>query len=120
MCDNNGNHEHGGPDCTCDTNTSSEHGHTHEHSQGHEHSHEHAAPAAGVSTELGVEGMTCSHCVSSVTQELSQLAGVKNVNVNLVAGGVSRVTVGSETTLDPEQVAAAIDEAGYELVDLPR
>jgi copper chaperone len=118
MCDNNGMHEHGGANCTCDINTSSEHGHTHEH--GREHSHEHGDTAVAFSTELRVDGMTCSHCVSSVTQELSQLAGVKNVNVDLVAGGVSRVTVGSENTLDPEQVAAAIDEAGYELVDVTR
>ena len=118
MCDDNGNHDHGGANCTCDTNMSSEHGHTHEH--GHQHPHEHAAPASAVSTELGVEGMTCSHCVSSVTEELSQLAGVKNVDIDLVVGGVSRVTVGSETTLDADQIAAAIDEAGYELVDLSR
>ena len=111
MCDNNGNH--GDSTCTCDSNTSSQ-GHT------HEHSHDHAATGTAVSTELGVGGMTCSHCVSSVSQELSQLAGVKDVNVDLVAGGVSRVTVGSDSALDPEQVAAAIDEAGYELVDLTR
>jgi copper chaperone len=99
MCDDNGNHDHGG----------------------HEHSHEHAAPVATLlSTELGIQGMTCSHCVASVTEELSRLPGVTNVNVDLVAGGTSRVIVDSDTVLEAQEIEAAIDEAGYELVDLPR
>jgi copper chaperone len=122
MCDDNGNHEHGGANCTCDVDLSSGHGHADSHgTHQHEHSHEHAAPTATLlSTELGVQGMTCSHCVSSVTEELSQLAGVTAVNVDLVAGGISRVIVDSDTVLDGQQIEAAIDEAGYELVDLPR
>jgi copper chaperone CopZ len=71
-------------------------------------------------TSYGITGMTCSHCVSSVTEELGRLDGVNRVDVELVAGGVSRVTVASVATLDSERVAAAIDEAGYDLVDLPR
>lgn len=63
-----------------------------------------------------VAGMTCGHCVKSVTEELSQVEGAKNVEVALVSGGVSQVTVSSVGPLDPEAVAAAIDEAGYELV----
>ncbi|WP_166804796.1 heavy-metal-associated domain-containing protein [Cryobacterium sp. Sr8] len=63
-----------------------------------------------------VAGMTCGHCVKSVTEELSQLEGAKNVEVALVSGGVSKVTVSSIGALDPDAVAAAIDEAGYELV----
>lgn len=74
-----------------------------------------AGAAAGVSTELQVAGMTCGHCVTSVTAELSALEGVTGVNVALVAGGVSTVTVQSAAPLAPEAVAAAIDEAGYEL-----
>jgi copper chaperone len=122
MCDDNGNHEHGGANCTCDVDLSSGHGHADSHrTHQHEYSHEHAAPTATLlSTELGVQGMTCSHCVSSVTEELSQLAGVTAVNVDLVAGGISRVIVDSDTVLDGQQIEAAIDEAGYELVDLPR
>ena len=122
MCDDNGNHEHGGANCTCDVDLSSGHGHADSHgTHQHEHSHEHAAPTATLlSTELGVQGMTCSHCVSSVTEELSQLAGVTAVNVDLVAGGISRVTVDSDTVLDPQEIEAAIDEAGYELVDAQR
>ncbi|GAA1799297.1 hypothetical protein [Agromyces neolithicus] len=46
--------------------------------------------------------------------------GVQQVNVDLVAGGVSRVTVASATALEHTAVVAAIDEAGYRLADLPR
>lgn len=63
-----------------------------------------------------VSGMTCGHCVKSVTEELGRVAGAKHVEVSLVSGGVSRVTVSSTGALDPDAVAAAIDEAGYELV----
>jgi copper chaperone len=66
---------------------------------------------------LHVTGMTCAHCVSAVTTELSALPGVTSVNVDLQAGAVSPVTVTSDTELDPSAVAAAIDEAGYELAD---
>lgn len=63
-----------------------------------------------------VSGMTCGHCVKSVTEELSQVEGAKSVEVALVSGGVSQVTVSSVGALDLDAVAAAIDEAGYELV----
>ncbi len=63
-----------------------------------------------------VAGMTCGHCVASVREELSEIAGVKAVEVELVAGGASRVTVSSETPVDPAAVDAAIREAGYEPV----
>ncbi|MEI6360774.1 MAG: heavy-metal-associated domain-containing protein [Actinomycetes bacterium] len=64
-----------------------------------------------------VSGMTCEHCVASVTEELTELPGVGAVNVDLVPGEVSSVTVESEAELDAAAVRAAIDEAGYELVD---
>lgn len=63
-----------------------------------------------------VTGMTCGHCVSSVKEELSELAGVDTVDVELNVGGASTVTVGSSQALDMENVRAAIVEAGYELV----
>ena len=76
-----------------------------------------AAVGAGLTTNTyEVTGMTCGHCVTSVTEEVSRLDGVKNVDVQLVTGGASRVTVSSADVLDRETVAAAIDEAGYELV----
>lgn len=64
----------------------------------------------------GVAGMTCGHCVKAVTDEVSELPGVTGVTVNLVAGGTSSVTVTSDAPLDHDDVAAAVDEAGYSLV----
>ena len=60
-----------------------------------------------------VTGMTCDHCVRAVTQALEKLPGVTSVDVELAAG---RVTVQSEQELDGSDVAAAVNEAGYEVV----
>lgn len=60
-----------------------------------------------------VAGMTCGHCVAAVTEELSKLPGVKHVDVRLEDG---HVTVESDRPLDPDEVRAAVDEAGYEFV----
>jgi copper chaperone len=67
-----------------------------------------------VTSTFTVKGMTCSHCVQSVTQELSALPGVTDVQVDLASGGV---TVASDAPLSDEAVRAAVDEAGYELAD---
>jgi len=67
-------------------------------------------------TEYSVSGMTCEHCVASVKQEVSKIDGVDAVDVDLSSG---LVTVESASALDAEAVAAAIDEAGYELSDSP-
>jgi copper chaperone CopZ len=64
-------------------------------------------------TTINVSGMTCGHCVSAVTMELSLLASVTEVDVDLESG---QVTINSDAALDPDQLATAIDEAGYELV----
>jgi copper chaperone len=63
-----------------------------------------------------VSGMTCEHCVRAVNDELSSLDGVTAVQVELVPAGISTVTVVSDQPLPDAQVAAAVDEAGYELV----
>ncbi|GGS94071.1 hypothetical protein GCM10010156_60440 [Planobispora rosea] len=63
-------------------------------------------------TTYRVEGMTCGHCVSSVTSEVSKIEGVTGVNVDLTA---KLVTVTSGAALDDTAVGAAVDEAGYEL-----
>ena len=63
-----------------------------------------------------VRGMTCGHCVNAVTEELSAIAGVSNVSVELVEGGDSPVIVTSDIDLELEAVRAAVDEAGYELI----
>jgi copper chaperone CopZ len=67
-----------------------------------------------------ITGMTCGHCVSAVTAELTQLAGVRQVDVDLVAGGISTVYVVSSTPLGESEVRVAVDEAGYELVGAGR
>lgn len=59
-----------------------------------------------------VVGMTCGHCASAVTEELSALDGVSTVTVDLVAGGTSAVTVEATRELTPAEVAGALDEAG--------
>jgi copper chaperone len=76
-----------------------------------------ASSADLVRTQLAVDGMTCSHCVASVTEELSTLDGVESVDVQLNAGGTSKVVVTSASELDPVAIQAAIDEAGYSLVE---
>lgn len=60
-----------------------------------------------------VKGMTCGHCVSSVTEEVSQISGVQSVDVDLPTG---KVTVTSEAPVSDDAVRAAVTEAGYELV----
>ena len=66
-------------------------------------------------TTYSVSGMTCAHCTSAVTEELSKLVGVQDVTIDLVAGGTSAVHVTSESALDEAAVRDAVDEAGYEL-----
>lgn len=66
-------------------------------------------------TTIHVAGMTCEHCVASVTEELSELDGVENVAVDLHAGADSPVTITSANELDPAAVRAAIEEAGYSI-----
>lgn len=68
-------------------------------------------------TTYSVAGMTCQHCVSAVEEEVGALAGVRAVDVDLVVGGTSTVTVVSEEPLADEDVRAAVDEAGYTVVD---
>lgn len=63
-------------------------------------------------TVYDVKGMTCGHCVASVTAEVGKIAGVTGVLVDLRSGAV---TVSSSAPLTQAAVAAAVDEAGYEL-----
>jgi copper chaperone len=59
-----------------------------------------------------VTGMTCDHCVRAVTEEVSKLAGVTDVAVDLSSG---TLTVSSDTPLDAAILRAAVDEAGFQL-----
>lgn len=59
-----------------------------------------------------VTGMTCSHCVASVTEEISKIDGVTDVQVDLSSGAV---TVSSSSPVDEADVRAAVEEAGYQV-----
>jgi copper chaperone len=59
-----------------------------------------------------VTGMTCGHCVASVTEEVQEVPGVSEVEVFLETGAV---TVQSEQPIDDAAVKAAVEEAGYQL-----
>ncbi|MCZ2825872.1 MULTISPECIES: heavy-metal-associated domain-containing protein [unclassified Modestobacter] len=61
-----------------------------------------------------VVGMTCAHCVNSVTQEVSQVAGVSDVSVDLPTGGL---TVTTATDVDESAVRAAVEQAGYQVIE---
>ncbi|WP_205649363.1 cation transporter [Agromyces sp. LHK192] len=68
-----------------------------------------------VVAEYDLTGLTGEQCVERVTEAFVVLDGVQTVDVWLVAGGSSTVRVASDELLDPEAVAAAVDEAGYAL-----
>lgn len=59
-----------------------------------------------------VTGMTCGHCVSSVTEEVSAVAGVDDVKVDLASGSL---TVTGDAAHNVDAVRAAVEEAGYAL-----
>ncbi|PKB30313.1 heavy-metal-associated domain-containing protein [Pseudonocardia alni] len=59
-----------------------------------------------------VTGMTCQHCVASVTEEIGEISGVTDVAVDLPAGAV---TVTSDGEVSPDAVRDAVHEAGYQL-----
>ncbi|WP_433352764.1 heavy-metal-associated domain-containing protein [Microtetraspora malaysiensis] len=62
-----------------------------------------------------VSGMTCGHCVSSVSGEIGKVAGVTGVAVDLAAGAVTVSGAG----FSDEEIRAAVEEAGYELAGTP-
>ena len=66
-------------------------------------------------TTYSVTGMTCGHCTAAVTEQLTKLPGVREVSIDLNAGGTSAVHVTSASVLDESAVREAVDEAGYEL-----
>lgn len=73
-------------------------------------------PEQSARTEYRVAGMTCGHCASSVTEALSALTGVSDVQIALVPGGISTVTIAAARRLGDAEVQSAVTEAGYELI----
>jgi len=71
-----------------------------------------------------VEGMTCGHCASAVTEELKALDGVSDVRVDLVAGGTSAVTVEADRELTRAEVTSgfalnSVDHASHTSANTP-
>lgn len=67
-------------------------------------------------TTVKATGLTCNHCAMSVSEELQEIENVNDVNVEVVSGGESTVTINHDGDLDAAKVEAAIEEAGYQLV----
>ena len=65
---------------------------------------------------LHIAGMTCAHCVASITEELHEVTGVSNVAVELNEHGTSIATVTTSAPVEDSALAAAVNEAGYTLV----
>lgn len=88
--------EQGGCSCGCGTSSA-----------------EAASATGGVTTTFQVVGMTCGHCIGAVTDELTgTIGGVKDVQIDLPSG---RVIVTSDQPVTEAAIAAAVDEAGYQL-----
>ena len=65
-----------------------------------------------VTTQVQVQGMTCQHCVTAVTEEVSAIGGVSAVDVDLSSG---EVLITSDLPLEHDLIESAITEAGYTL-----
>ena len=64
-------------------------------------------------TTIKIKGMTCNHCVMTVTMALNEIDGVKNVKVDLAKGGAD---FDEEKAVDMDLVRERIKKAGYEVV----
>lgn len=64
-------------------------------------------------SEFQVTGMTCGHCEASVREEVSEIAGVSEIQVSSETG---KLVVSSSGDIDDAQVLAAVEEAGYSAV----
>ncbi len=92
--------------CACSTSS---------HADSHAAATDQVAEGA-IQEQYLVEGLTCGHCVSSVTEEVSAVDGVTNVSVDLNVGGASRVMVVSSKPIQVDEIRSAVTEAGYSLV----
>ncbi|EPD31271.1 heavy-metal-associated domain-containing protein [Gleimia europaea] len=72
--------------------------------------------------DLDVKGMTCGHCVMSVTEELSEIGTVESVNVDLSGNAdvASKVHVSTTGDVSDDELRDAIVEAGFELAGINR
>jgi copper chaperone len=63
-------------------------------------------------SEYAVIGMTCEHCVASVTEEVQEINGVSDVSVDL---GTGRLSITSQEPVSDAAVRSAVEEAGYQV-----
>jgi copper chaperone CopZ len=69
--------------------------------------------------DVEIDGMTCGHCVMSVTEEFSDI-GVGEVSIDLVKGGTSTAHLVVDSTISDSQLTEAIREAGYQVSSIKR
>lgn len=63
-----------------------------------------------------VTGLSCSGCVNSLTKQLHELEAISDVEIDLVSGAASRVTITLTTSVEDSVVQGVITEAGYAVV----
>jgi copper chaperone len=63
--------------------------------------------------KIRIEGMTCQHCVMSVTKALGGIPGIKNLRVDLVKG---EATFDNTQNVPVTNIRKAVEEAGYKVV----
>jgi len=62
--------------------------------------------------KIKIQGMTCQHCVMSVTKALGMISGLKGIKVDLVKG---EATFENTQKVSPESIRKAVEEAGYKV-----
>jgi copper chaperone len=63
-------------------------------------------------TTVTVAGMSCGHCATSVREEITDIPGVRAVDVDLVSGNV---TIDSDDLVETAAIRNAVEDAGYQL-----
>lgn len=64
--------------------------------------------------EISISGMTCNHCAMTISKELNSVAGVTDVSVDHTAG---KAVVEKSDSVTNDELARAIDEAGYQATE---
>ena len=63
-------------------------------------------------TTVTVTGMSCGHCAASVREEITEIPGVRAVEVDVTSG---MVTIDSDSVVEPSAIRSAVEDAGYQL-----
>lgn len=64
--------------------------------------------------KIKIQGMTCQHCVMSVTKALAAIPGLKSIEVSLEKG---EATFENPAKISKESIRAAVEKAGYKVED---